>query len=87
MEVRNPKGNYNMIKMFKVLENEEKKIDFKKICQFKSQHQEIIVDLNELKIMNCAPIANDIFDKFLKKNIICASASKDSTLRIIETQI
>ena len=87
MEVRNPKGNYNMIKMFKVIENEEKKIEFKKICQFKSQHQEIIVDLNELKIMNCAPIANDIFDKFLKKNIICVSASKDSTLRIIETKI
>ena len=87
MEVRNPNGNYNMIKMYKVLENEENKIELKKICQFRSQHKEIIVGLNELKTMNCAPVPNDIFEKFLKKNIICASASKDSTLRIIETKI
>ena len=87
MEVRNVKGNYNLIKMYKVSENEENKIELQKICQFKSQHQEIIVGLNELKTMNCAPIAHDIFENFLKKKIILASASKDSTLRIIETQI
>ena len=59
------------------------------MCQFKSKHDEIIVSLIELKSMNCAPIAKtDILNNSKnEENIICVSASIDSTLRVIGAKI
>ena len=82
MEVRYKGGNYNMIKIYNIIKNKDKKIEFKKISQFKSKHKDIIVAINELRLMNCAPIAQDN-----NKNIICISVSKDSSIRVIETHI
>ena len=90
MEVRNPNGNYNTINMYKIKENDEDKFKFEKLCQLRSKHTGIIVSVIELKTMNCAPIARDFdkdFENLTKKNVICATASNDSTLRIIEAQI
>ena len=91
MEVRNTDENYKMIKIYNIIEKEEgNKIEFKKVCQYKSKHKDIINSIIELKAMNCAPNAqNNGFndEKLNKRNIICATSSIDKTLRIIETQI
>ena len=62
---------------------------FKKLCEFKSNHKDKIISLIEIKSMNYTSNEQNIDDciKLNKKNIICASASKDKTLRIVETEI
>ena len=80
MEVRNINGNYNMIKMYDVINNDGN-IQLNKISQFKSNHKDIIVSLIELKQENSAPIAKnaEIIMKQNKATVLCASASKDKT--------
>jgi len=89
MEVRNKNGNYNMIKMYKLTQNNEKKIEFSKIYQSKSNHTEIIVSIFDLKSLDCAPIAldNNTIGKVNNSKIIFATASIDSTIRVIESEI
>ena len=89
MEVRDKKGNYNMIKMYKLTENNEKKIEFNRIYQSKSKHTEIIVSVFDLKSLDCAPIAqdNNSIEKVNNSKIIFATASTDSTIRVIESEI
>jgi len=89
MEVRNKNGNYNMIKMYKLTQNNEKKIEFSKIYQSKSNHTEIIVSIFDLKSLDCAPIAldNNTIGKVNNSKIIIATASIDSTIRVIESEI
>jgi len=81
METRNKKESSYMIKMFNVIENKDSPIEFKNIYQFKSKHKDIITSLIELNSMNCAPLAlNNNNKKF-----ICATASMDSKIKVIET--
>ena len=77
-----------MIKMYDVINNDGI-IQLKKISQFKSNHKDIIVSLIELKQENSAPIAKnvEIIMKQNKTTVLCASASKDKTLRIVEVEI
>lgn len=88
MEVRNKNGNYNMIKIYKLTET-EKKIEFSRIYQSKSKHSEIIVSVFDLKSLDCAPIAqdNNSIEKVNNSKIIYATASIDSTIRVIESEI
>ena len=88
-EDRNKDDVYKIIKMYNIIENEENLIDFKKLCEFKSNHKDKIISLIEIKSMNYTSNEQNIDDcvKLNKKNIICASASKDKTLRIVETKI
>jgi len=89
MEVRNKNGNYNMIKIHKLTENNEKKIEFSRIFQSKSKHTEIIVSVFDLKSLDCAPIAqdNNSIGKVNNSKIIFATASIDSTIRVMESEI
>ena len=89
MEVRYINGNYNMIKIYNINNSSEGNIQLNKISQFKSNHKDIIVSLIDLKQENSAPIAK--FDGLnmeqRKDKIICASASTDKTVRIVEVEI
>jgi hypothetical protein len=90
MEVRNYKGNYNMIKMYKIGINKEKNVEFEKIFQLKTKHENIIVSLLELKIIDNAPNQQEGFNfknTDYNSNIICASASLDANVRIIQANI
>ena len=90
MEVRNEKGNYNMIKMYNFRINKENNVELEKICQFKAKHENIIVSLLELKKIDCVPTPWNSYNfekTYEKSNIICASASLDSTVKIIEANI
>ena len=81
MEIKNKKESSYMIKMYNIIENKDNPIEFKSVYQFKSKHKDNIVSLIELNYMNCAPLALNSNNK----KFICASASMDSKLKVIET--
>ena len=81
LEIKNKKEGSYLIKMYNVIENKDNPIEFKNVYQFKSKHKDILVSLIELNPMNCAPLALNSNNK----KFICASASMDSKIKVIET--
>ena len=73
-----------IIKIFEFIENQNEQgvnnVELKELCHLKSKHQDIIVSLAELK--------NDGNNNFIGENdrnkLIIATASIDSTIRILE---
>ena len=83
MEIKNKKESSYLIKIYNIIENKDNPIEFKNIYQFKSKHKDIIVSLIELNSMNCAPLALNSNNK----KFICASASMDAKIKVIETSL
>jgi hypothetical protein len=90
MEVRDKKKNFFMTKIYKISKNRgdrgEEEIDFKKIFEYNNKHIDTISSVCELKSL-CFRFNTEQDDFNDNNNIIFVTASHDSTLEVIKTNI
>ena len=92
MEVRDIKNNFFMTKMYKVAKTKgdkgKEEIDLKNIFEYKNEHNDTIISVSEI---NTSRIKFNIEQEEelenLNENIILVTASHDSTLEVIKSDI
>ena len=88
MEVRDPKGNYFMSKIYNIInvkdERGNEEIELKKLYQYKNKQTDIITSIEPISIPY---FKVNLEQQNILDNIIFATSSKDSTMEVVKAEV
>jgi len=87
MEVRDPKGNYFMSKIYNIIVKDDRgneEIELKKLYQYENKQSDIITSIQPISIPY---FKVNLEQQNILDNIIFATSSKDSTMEVVKAEL